>query len=105
MSTDLTTRTRSDPDDLSFSFPSKPSELVALTDDELFDLWRRIAFGNRHTFDAIVEKELQSRSITALKEFHASSDQASGAIKWLTIALVVLTVVITAFTIALVVAE
>jgi hypothetical protein len=98
-------RIPSDPDDLSYVTPEKPSELTALTDEELFRLLRKIAFANKWSFDGKVQFEATSRLIEALKDFKASSDRSAKVLIGLTVVLVILTVVIVWLTVELVQVE
>jgi len=81
-------------DEDGFLTPSKPSQLRALTDDELFRMLRKVAFANHWPLNAKVEYEATARLIAALKDFRRSSDRAAALLVVLTIALVVLTAVI-----------
>lgn len=81
--------------------PSRASQLAALTDDELWRLYRKIAFANQHPHSVMIEHEMRARLIAALTGFRESSEKASKRLEFLTWVLVVLTVVIVVFTIAL----
>jgi hypothetical protein len=94
-----------DQDDLSYNVPGKPSELTALTDEELFRLLRKVAFANRWPFDAKVQFEATARLIEALKDFKASSDRSAKVLIGLTVVLVILTAVIVWLTVELVQVE
>src|SRR4051794_33364509 len=83
-----------DPDDLSFNAPSKPSELVALSDEEMFRLLRKMAFANTWPPRDVMRFEATARLIAALKDFKTSSDKAARGLFWVTVALVVLTIVL-----------
>lgn len=87
-----------DPDDLSYNFPTKPSLLVALSDDDMFRLLRKVAYANNWGFDSKVQFEATGRLIAALRDFKRSSDKAAARILALTIALVALTVALVAMT-------
>lgn len=80
-----------DPDDLAYNEPGRPSELAGLSDAQLFQLLRKVAFANHWRFDTKVQFEAASRLITALKEFEQSSDRAARILIGLTGVLVVLT--------------
>lgn len=56
-----------DPDDLGHTVPQKPSELAALSDDELFALVRKIAFANMWQVSEKAEFEATARLIASLK--------------------------------------
>jgi hypothetical protein len=90
-----------DPDDLSYLTPNRPSELVALTDDDLFRLLQKVAFANNWSFDAKVQFEATGRLIAALKDFKRSSDRTGTALIVLTLVLVLLTAVLVWLTIEL----
>ena len=83
-----------DPDDLSYEVPERPSDLTSLTDTELFRLLRKVAFANMWQFDTKVQFEATARLIAALKDFKKSSDRAAAAVIFLTVVLVVLTIVL-----------
>jgi hypothetical protein len=91
-----------DPDSLTYVTPNKPSELTALTDDDLFRLLRKIAFANNWPFDAKVQFEATGRLIAALKEFKQSSDRSATVMIVLTIVLIGLTGVLVWLTVELV---
>lgn len=80
-----------DPDDYGYITPTRPSELTALADEDLFRLLRKVAFANQWPFDAKVQFEATGRLIAALKEFKKSSDRTGRALIFLTLVLVVLT--------------
>jgi hypothetical protein len=80
-----------DEDDLSFDFPSKPSELRQTSDEELATVYRRMAYANRYPFDRMAEQELSIRLMAALGGFKRTSDRASAVLIGLTVVLVVLT--------------
>jgi len=88
-------------DEQGYAIPAQPSDWAALTDDEFFRLRRKIEHENRWRFDLMIQNELASRLIHALALTRASSDAAAKRLAWLTVVLVVLTVVIAGFTIAL----
>ena len=71
--------------------PSKPSELRLLSNDELAATYRKIAYGSRRPFDAMVERELSIRLVAALVAFRRASDRAAAVLIVLTVVLVVLT--------------
>lgn len=83
-----------DEDDLSYTFPSRPSELRRLTDEELAVVYRKVAYANQHPFDAKVEQELSIRLVAALVGFRRASDRASRVLIGLTVVLIVLTAVL-----------
>jgi hypothetical protein len=91
-----------DPDDLTYVMPDKPSQLTALTDDDLFRLLRKVAFANKWSFDAKVQFEATGRLIAALKEFKQSSDRSANVMIILTLVLVGLTAVLVWLTVELV---
>jgi hypothetical protein len=91
-----------DPDDLLYNTPDRPSELTALSDDDLFRLLRKVAFANHWGFDSQVQFEATGRLIAALKDFKASSDRSSRVLIWLTGVLIALTIVLVVLTIYLV---
>jgi hypothetical protein len=69
-----------------FLTPNRPSQLRALTDDELFRMLHKVAFANDWKIDTKIQFEATARLIAALKDFKRSSDRAA-------LALVVLTLV------------
>lgn len=81
-------------DDLGYSFPSTPSELRRLSDDELAVVYRKVAYGGRFAFDRMVEQELAIRLVRSLREFKRAADRSSLVLIWLTVVLVVLTAAI-----------
>jgi hypothetical protein len=81
-------------DDPSFLTPSKPSELRALPDEELYRLFRKLAFANTWPFHAMFEMELRARLIAALKDFKQASDRSARVLIVLTAVIGVLTVVL-----------
>ena len=90
-----------DEDDLGYTFPSKPSELRGLADDELAATYRKLAYPNRHPLSTMVEQELSVRLVAALVGFKRASDRASRALIQLTLVLVILTAVLVWLTIRL----
>lgn len=94
-----------DPDDLQYNTPEKPSELTALSDDDLFRLLRKVAFANLWRFDTQVQFETEGRLIAALKEFKTSSDRSAQALIALTVVLIILTLVLVGLTIVLLVRQ
>ncbi len=90
-----------DPDDLSYVMPDKPSELTALTDEQLFRLLRKVAFANHWSFDTKVQFEATARLIAALKDFKTSSDRSAAVLIFLTVVLVILTAVLVWLTVEL----
>jgi hypothetical protein len=90
-----------DLDDLSYHEPQKPSELVALSDEEMFRLLRKTAFANLWRFSDKVQYEATARLIAALKDFKRSSDRTGNALIGLTVVLVVLTGVLVWLTLRL----
>ena len=91
---DQPARAEADEDELGFTFPSKPSELRRMTDEELAFTYRKVAYANQHPFHAKVELELSIRLVAALVGFRRASDRASRALISLTVVLVVLTAVV-----------
>jgi hypothetical protein len=83
-----------DPDDLSYSIPTKPSELTALSDEEMFRVLHKTGFANKWPVDAKIQFEATARLIAALKDFRRSSDRASKVMIVLTILIAALTVVL-----------
>ena len=83
-----------DEDNLGVAFPSKPSVLRRLADDELAAIYRKLAYGGRYPFDAMVERELSIRLVAALVGFRRASDRAARVLIALTVVLVVLTAVL-----------
>jgi hypothetical protein len=81
-------------DESGYLTPSQPSQLAALTDEELFRLYRKLAFANLHPHSAMIEHESRARLIRAMTAFHTSSEKASRKIAALTWALIALSVVI-----------
>lgn len=81
--------------------PEKASDWAALTDEELFVLRRKIERDNLWNFATRLENELNTRLIQAMSQLRQSSDDAAARIAKLTWALIVLTIVIAVFTIAL----
>jgi hypothetical protein len=88
-------------DESSYLTPKKQSELVALSDEEVLRLYRKIAFANKHPWTVVFEHEMRGRLIQALAALRESSEKASKRLEGLTWALVGLTVVIAIFTVAL----
>lgn len=91
-----------DPDELSFNIPDRPSQLIALDDDDMWRLLRKVAFANQWAFDTKVRFEAEARLISALKDFKRSSDRTGRWLIGLTIALVALTVILVVLTITIV---
>jgi hypothetical protein len=87
-------------DEQGFIVPERASDWAALTDDELFVLRRKIERDNMWNYATRLENELNTRLIQALSALRKSNDDAASRLYGLTVALVVLTVVIAAFTIA-----
>jgi hypothetical protein len=79
--------------------PTRPSEIRQMSDDELMHLYRKQAFANLHPFSSMLEYELQSRVIAALKSFKAAADRSARTLNVLTLVLVVLTLVLLVYTI------
>jgi hypothetical protein len=90
-----------DPDDLSFIAPENVSTWAGLTDDELLRLDRKTAAANLWNLDARFGREFSGRLILALKANATAEATAGRRLELLTWALVLLTVVIAAFTVAL----
>jgi hypothetical protein len=88
-------------DDLAYLTPNRPSDLANLTDLEIWRLYRKMGYANQHPFDRIIEHEMRGRLIAALNGFRESSEKTSQRLEALTWALVVLTIVIAIFTVAL----
>ncbi len=87
-------------DEPGYLTPNLASHWAALTDDELFRLRRKIERENQWNFATRLENELTTRLIQALNALRSSSDKAAARLYWLTWALVALSVVIAAFTVA-----
>jgi hypothetical protein len=85
--------------ELGHTFPSKPSELRDMADGELFETWRKMAYANRYPFDRMVEQEMTSRLVAALKDFKAAADRSARTLNVLSIVLVALTVVLVVYTV------
>jgi hypothetical protein len=81
--------------------PSRPSAIAELSIPELQRLYRKLAFANRHAWARQIELELIGRFTGALEYFSEASAIASKKLTLLTWVLVVLTVMVAAFTIAL----
>jgi hypothetical protein len=64
-------------DDPSFDYPKRPSGMRRLPDDELLRLYRKVAYGNQHSWDRRIELELIGRFTVAFKDFRKASDKAS----------------------------
>lgn len=94
-----------DLDDLEFTSPKKPSDLAAMTDEELLTLLRKVSFANSWHLDAKMRHEVAVRQVIALREFQASAGRSSDTIERLTRWLIVLTGVIVALTITLIVLD
>jgi hypothetical protein len=90
-----------DPDDLDFVWPENVSSWAGLTDDELLRLFRKGAAANMWNFDTRFGHEFSGRLIAALAASASASAEAARRLERLTWALVVLTVVIAVFTVAL----
>jgi hypothetical protein len=88
-------------DEPGYLTPEKASDWAALTDDELFRLRRKIERDNMWHYATRLENELSTRLIHALSATREASDAAAKKLANLTWALIVLTVVIAGFTIAL----
>ena len=86
-------------DDLGYTMPATPSELRQMSDEELARVSRKNAYANRHPFSSIVEAEMNTRLIAALRSFKAAADRSSRTLNVLTFVLVVLTVVLVIYTI------
>ena len=93
---------RSRHDEAAEPTPTRPSELTALSDEDMFRILRKVAFANYWGFDTQVQFEATGRLIAALKDFKRSSDWSSRVLIALTIALVVLTAMIVVLTVVLV---
>ena len=78
-------------DILGYAPPTKPSELRSMPDNELAEMWRKLAFGNQHPFDVMIEREQGFRLIAALKDFKRAADRSARTLNLLTVALVLLT--------------
>ena len=74
--TDVPETNTPDEDSLGYTFPTTPSDLRTMPDEEQARLWRRNAFANRHPLSSIVEQEMNTRLIAALKSFNAAAEQA-----------------------------
>ena len=83
-----------DEDDLGFIAPNKPSELRALSNDELATGYRKLAFGGRYPFDRMFEMEAEFRLISSLADAKAAADRSARVLNVLTLVLVVLTLVL-----------
>jgi hypothetical protein len=88
-------------DEPGYITPEKASDWAALTDDELFVLRRKIERDNLWNFATRLENELTTRLILALSGLRRSSDTAARRLELLTRVLVLLTIVIAVFSIAL----
>jgi hypothetical protein len=89
------------PDDLGYLVPEGVSTWTALSDDELLRLYRKTAAANMWNLDARFGHEFSGRLIMALKATASAEAAATRRLEFLTWALVLLTVVIAAFTVAL----
>lgn len=87
-------------DEPGYLTPGRASDWAALTDDELFRLRRKIERDNLWNYATRLENELMTRLIHALSRSRESSDAAARRLELLTWALIVLTIVIATFTIA-----
>jgi hypothetical protein len=87
-----------DPDDLLYNVPEKPSQLLALSDENLFRLLRKVAFANDWQFDTKVQFEATARQIAALKDFRNAADRSSRWLITLTAVLIVMTAVLICLT-------
>ena len=74
--------------------PESPSVLRTLRDEELFRLWRKIAFDNGHAWDRRVEHEMNTRLIRALQAHARASSRGNWIMVFLTVAILALTVVV-----------
>lgn len=88
-------------DDDGYLTPQTAGQLARLSDEEVQRLYRKIAHGNRHPWDRQIELELIGRFTIALAGFRQASETASARLARLTWVLIVLTVVIAFFTVAL----
>ena len=84
-----------------FDYPKTPSQMRGLPDDELMRLYRKMSQANQHSWDRRIELELIGRFTVALKGFRQASEKASARLEIATWVLIVLTIVIAAFTVAL----
>jgi hypothetical protein len=89
------------PDDLGYVLPEGVSAWAGLTDDEMLRLYRKVAAANLWNFDTRFGHEFSGWLIAALTKSAAAAATASRRLELLTWALVGLTVVIAAFTVAL----
>lgn len=87
-------------DEPGYLTPQRASDWAALTDEELFRLRRKIERDNLWNYATRLENELTTRLIQALSRLHSSSEAAAIRLERLTRALLLLTVVIAIFTIA-----
>src|SRR5262249_8939933 len=99
-----------DPDDLTFNAPTRPSELAALTDEQMFRLLQKMAFANRIDVYDKVKFEADGRLIAALTAFKSEaasaaerSDRGARRRRVATWVLVALTLAVAGHTIALLV--
>jgi hypothetical protein len=84
-----------------FLMPTKPSQLRALSDEELSRFLHKVAFANMWPISAKVQFETSARLIAALKDFKESSDRSAKVLVGLTIVLVILTAVLVWLTLRL----
>jgi hypothetical protein len=64
-------------DEEGYQVPPRPSLLAALSDDEIWRLYRKIAFANLHPHSVMIEHEMRARLVRALNGFRESSEKAS----------------------------
>jgi hypothetical protein len=94
-----------DEDNLNFTTPHRPSELRQISNEELFMLWRKIAFANMHQWSSRIQNEMNERLIIALNDHAKASARGNRVMVFLTVAVALLTVVLVLLTVVLVVKE
>jgi hypothetical protein len=62
-------------DELTYQVPSRASDFVRLSDEELARLYRKLGFSGRHNWDRQIEMEMIRRFTIALKGFSQASDR------------------------------
>lgn len=85
-----------DEDDPNYSWPTKPSALRQMSDDEFFKLSRQVTITGSFAMQA--QQELTIRLIHSMQAFKRSSERVGKALVVLTVVLVILTLVLVVLT-------
>jgi hypothetical protein len=86
--------TTEDEDDLAWIPPTMPSDLRALSDEDLATTYRKLAFSGHYPFDRMYEMEAEFRLIQSLAAAKQAADRSAKILNVLTLVLVVLTAVL-----------